>query len=414
MERIYGYGMTTTSGGNLSLKDDEGNIWITPAGIDKGTLTRKDIVCMKADGSVEGIHDPSSELPFHKMIYDKREDINAIIHAHPPALVSFSIVRKIPDTRLIPNAHLICGPVTMAEYALPGSEKLGAKIADKFGKGYNSVMLENHGVVLGSTDLFQAFMAFETLDFCAQLEINANQLGQPDPLSERDIKLYNKKQDVEMKEFTPQTFSSQERKGRREMCKLINRAYEQRLFTSTQGTFSQRLDDDSFFITPYGLDRKYMEVEDFVRIEGNEKEVGQMPSRSTILHKHIYDKHPYINSVIIAHPPHVMTFAVTEQKFDTKTIPESYIMLENIPKLPFGSSFLHPKLTADIFSKSTSILMIKNDCIIVTGNSLLEAFDKLEVAEFSAKTIISAKNLGEVVHINDEQIEEIEEAFDMN
>ncbi len=48
LERIYNYKMTTTSGGNLSIKDDNGDIWITPARIDKGTLSPKDIdVCAR-------------------------------------------------------------------------------------------------------------------------------------------------------------------------------------------------------------------------------------------------------------------------------------------------------------------------------------------------------------------------------
>ena len=94
MDRIYDYGMTTTSGGNLSILDDNGDIWITPSGIDKGSLTPKDIICVKPDGTIEGIHKPSVELPFHIKIYQKRPDIKAIIHAHPPALVAFSIVRK--------------------------------------------------------------------------------------------------------------------------------------------------------------------------------------------------------------------------------------------------------------------------------------------------------------------------------
>ena len=51
MQRIYDKGMTTTSGGNLSIMDEDGNIWITPAGIDKGTITRGDIVCVKPDGT---------------------------------------------------------------------------------------------------------------------------------------------------------------------------------------------------------------------------------------------------------------------------------------------------------------------------------------------------------------------------
>jgi L-fuculose-phosphate aldolase len=187
MERIYDYGMTTTSGGNLSIRDENGDIWITPAGIDKGSLTRNDIVCVKPDGSVEGKHRPSSELPFHQATYRNRPDVNAVLHAHPPALVAFSIVRKIPDTHLIPNVNLICGEVDIAPYGLPGSDDLGEKIAAVLKRGVNTVLLENHGVVVVGSDLFGAFMAFETLDFCARLEMNALKIGKPSSLTPRHI-----------------------------------------------------------------------------------------------------------------------------------------------------------------------------------------------------------------------------------
>ena len=68
MNRIYYYGMTTTSGGNLSIRDDNGDIWITPSGIDKGNLTRADMCQVKPDGTVIGPHKPSVELPFHSEI----------------------------------------------------------------------------------------------------------------------------------------------------------------------------------------------------------------------------------------------------------------------------------------------------------------------------------------------------------
>ena len=54
LSRIYRYKMTTTSGGNLSILDENGDIWITPSRVDKGTLKPSDIVCVKRDGSVTG------------------------------------------------------------------------------------------------------------------------------------------------------------------------------------------------------------------------------------------------------------------------------------------------------------------------------------------------------------------------
>ena len=152
MERIYQNGLTTTSGGNLSIMDDNGDIWITPSGIDKGSLTRQDIMQVKPDGTIIGIHTPSVELPFHQHIYKIRPDIKAVLHAHPPACVAFSLVRKVPDVRLVPNAALVVGEVGIAGYEVPGSKALGDRIAEQFEAGYNTVMMWNHGVVLGDKD----------------------------------------------------------------------------------------------------------------------------------------------------------------------------------------------------------------------------------------------------------------------
>ncbi|MBN2221698.1 MAG: class II aldolase/adducin family protein, partial [Vallitaleaceae bacterium] len=367
-------GMTTTSGGNLSIKDQNGDIWISPAGVDKGSLSFKDIVCVKADGSIEGIHKPSSEFPFHKRIYEMRPDLKAIVHAHPPALVAFSIVRKKPNTHLIPNMHLVCGGVGLAEYGLPGSFDLGDKIAKEFAKGKNAVILENHGIVVGSTSLYEAFMSFETLEYCARLEINANKIGKPSGLSEEDIILSKNKNHADMEEFIATEMTTEERGARREMCHLIHRAYQQKLFTSTQGTFSQKLSDGSFIITPYHVDRNFLECGDLIRIEGGKKEAGKTPSRSVTLHEAIYKNQPHVNAVIVAHPPNIMAFAVTQQDFDSRTIPESYILLREIPKLPFGITFMDPEKAAGYFDPATPIALIENDGAIVTGSSLLNAF----------------------------------------
>lgn len=414
MNRIYRYGMTTTSGGNLSILDSNGDIWITPGSIDKGSLTRKDIIQVKPDGKIIGIHNPSSELPFHQLIYKSRPDIKAVVHAHPPALVAFSIARKLPNMKLIPNVSEVCGGIGIAEYDIPGSVKLGEKIAKVFKTGVNTVILENHGAVIGATDLFKAFKAFETLDFSARIEINARSIGKLVELPERYLQIYANKQKVHLDEFITDDYSSDERSYRYEMCNLIKRAYDQRLFTSTQGTFSQRLDDDNFIITPYGMDREYIEPTDIVKIKDGMREAGKIPSRSAKLQYYIMKKHPEINSVIVAHPPAIMAFAVTDEAFDSRLIPESYIMLRDVVKLPYGSNFMQPELTADVFSSKTPIVIIENDCVIVTGNSLLNAFDRLEVLEYSAKAMIGVRKIGDIVKITDQEVKDIEVAFHLD
>ena len=189
MDRIYRYRMTTTSGGNLSIRETNGDIWVTPSRVDKGSLRRDDIVCVREDGSVEGLHPPSSELPFHQAIYAVRPDLRAIVHAHPVALVAFSIVGQVPDTRLFHQASRICATGGFAPYALPGSSDLGREIAAIFKQDFNCVILENHGVAVGGADLQQAFHRFEMFEFTAKTIIKASMLGNVHYLGDEQLKL---------------------------------------------------------------------------------------------------------------------------------------------------------------------------------------------------------------------------------
>jgi L-fuculose-phosphate aldolase len=183
------------------------------------------------------------------------------------------------------------------------------------------------------------------------------------------------------------------------------------LFISTQGTFSQRINDDTFIITPYDVDRMYIKPEDIVTIKGGMKEAGKTPSRSVLLHKLIYEKHPEINSLIIAHPHNVMAFALTDAEFDSRTIPESYIMLRDVPKVPFGSTFINYEKLADTISMVNPVVLVENDCVLVAGTSLINAFDRLEVTEYTAKSIILSSHVGDIIKISQKQVEEINEAF---
>ena len=411
MQRIYDKGLTTTSGGNLSIMDSDGSIWITPAGVDKGTLTRKDIICVHPDGTIEGPHRPSSELPFHVSVYKMRPDLKAVLHAHPPALVAFSIIRKVPALDLIPSVRRVCPDVRIATYGVPGSDDLGAKIGKVFADGCDIAMLENHGVCIGAPDMFTAFQRFETLNYAAELEILAAKIGKATPLTEEQQKMATTNFHTKLDDFIPRTHTSEEQSARRDMITLIRRSYRMGLFTATHGTYSVRLADDSFLITPFGKDRAYLEEGDLVRVKGGMKELGKVPSRAVHFHDLIYKNNPEIRAILQAHPLNAMAFAVTDAKFDPRTIPESYILLRDIKKLPYGGIYTDPAALSKEFGPASPAIMLEDDCVIVTGDSLLQAFDRLEVLESTAHSIINSTGIGQIIHITDEEVEDLKKAF---
>jgi L-fuculose-phosphate aldolase len=410
MNRIYHNGMTTLSGGNLSIKDENGDIWITPSGIDKGKLTAKDMMCVKADGAVEGPHKPSSELPFHRAIYAQRPDLHAIVHAHPPALVSFSIVREVPDTRIIPQANRVCGPVGYAPYALPGSEMLGESIATTFAEGYNIVILENHGVAAGGASLLDAFHRLETLDFCARTLLRARALGEVMTLTDPAFNLFDHRDNL-LPEFVPTTHSSRERELRQQIVDATTRACDRYLMISTEGVVSARLDETSFLITPTGHDRRNLGIEDVVLVHNGVREAGKLPSRSVRMHEAIYARHPDVHCVMTAQCPNATAYAITKAGFDSRTIPESFILLRDVPVIPFKILYTEPDTVAGLVSLSKPVLLVQNDCVLTLGTNILNAFDRLEVAEYSAKSLIDTTVLGPLVPIGDTEIRDLEAAF---
>ncbi len=413
MQRIYDKGLTTTSGGNLSIMDSDGNIWITPASVDKGTLRREDIICVRPDGTTVGPHKPSSEIPFHASVYKMRPDLKAVLHAHPPALVAFSIASRIPNLDLIPSVRRICQDAKIAVYGVPGSEDLGNKIGKVFAEGCDIAILENHGVCIGAKDMFTAFQRFETLNFAADMEIQGTKIGTIKSLTEEDHRLAVTNYHTKLDDFIPREITSEELSARRDMITFIKRSYRQGLFTATHGTYSVRLSDDSFVITPFGQDRAYLEEDDLVRVKGGMKELNKTPSRAVHLHDAIYKKHPEIRAILQAHPLHAMSFAITDAEFDTRTIPESYILLRDIKKLPYSALFSDEKSIVSEFDVAHPAMMIENSCVIVTGDSLLQAFDRLEVMEATAHSLINASSLGEVDRITDKEVEDLKKAFNL-
>ncbi len=409
MRRIYRYKMTTTSGGNLSILDPDGSIWITPSRVDKGNLQPADIVRLHADGRAEGLHPASSEFPFHREIYRRRPDIRAIVHAHPGALVAFSICRKVPDTRVQSHVHSVCGRVAIAPYACPGTAELGDKIAATFAGGAECVLLENHGVVVGGADLAEAFQRFETLEFAARTLIHAAALG---PLQVLPPTLLALETMPAYAEAPPAPVGNEEKELRTSICRFVQRAYQQRLLISTAGACSARLAGGEFLITPRRRDRLEISPGRIVRTRRTHCEAGKRPSRAALLHASIYERHPDVGAIINAQPAHASAFCMTEAPLSTRTIPESYIVLNEAPKLPFHRIVEDAEaIAAQVSLERRPVVLIQNEGALVLGRNILDAFDRLEVLEATTEALLLARPLGPVVPMPDSAITELRNVF---
>lgn len=415
MKRIYDYNMTTALGVNLSVRDAQGTVWISPGGVDKGNLRREDIMQIKPDGTVCGIYRPSAEYPFHLAIYKKRPDIKAVLHAHPPTVIACSLLHKTPETSLFADTKNLVKNISSVSYEIPGSSALGDKLSSEFAKGINAVLMERHGIVIGDVTLYRAFQAFEALLLCADIQRNASMIGgNICAISSEKAKAFGRNNTVQMEEFVPAEHFGEELWARSELCSFIRRACEKQFITSESGVFSYKLSDGSFLITPDHKDRRDIRPEELVWIRNGKSEAGKIPSPTVAFHQSVYSKNSSVQSVIEARPSSVMAYAVTEKELDVRLLPEIYIALRDVKKYPFGISFTDADMLADAVTGKNPTAIIANDCVIATGVSLLKAFDKLEMLEYSAKALIAASAFGEVKGIDSEAFKELERAFNLS
>jgi L-fuculose-phosphate aldolase len=190
--KVQEYGFVSATDGNLSLRLDDGRIMITPSGIRKGEVRMEDPIIIDAEGNkLEGEGKPSSETRLHLEVYRLRKDVNAVIHAHPPKCIAFTVAGVPLDTCLLPEVVVTLGSVPTSRYATPTTDEVPQSIKEPIGKS-DAVMLARHGSLTVGKDLNTAFKILEKMEHTATIALYARMLGGPQPFNQEELqKLYS-------------------------------------------------------------------------------------------------------------------------------------------------------------------------------------------------------------------------------
>jgi len=189
MRRLYRQGLTTCSGGNISLRVDDDRFLITPSALDKGALNYRQIAVMTLSGENLSLGlKPSIEADMHRRILRYRRDICAVVHAHPKNASFFTATRS-PKIRtdLLAEARFVLGKPSFAPYALMGTPELGKNLEFALSEGAYVALLENHGVLTIGKSLLEAFDRIEVLEAAAEMTFMAEYSGEISPLSKRRL-----------------------------------------------------------------------------------------------------------------------------------------------------------------------------------------------------------------------------------
>jgi L-fuculose-phosphate aldolase len=187
MRRLYRHGLTTTSGGNISLRISNDIIVITPSATDKGRMRWREVGLMNISGeNLTPELKPSIEFEMHLSIYKKKKEVKAIVHAHPVCASAFTAMNIKINTDLTAEARAILGDPVLVPYALMGTGELAAITAD-YMEHSDILLLENHGILTTGSSLLQAFDKIEVLENAARMTLIAEITRNKSPLSKERI-----------------------------------------------------------------------------------------------------------------------------------------------------------------------------------------------------------------------------------
>lgn len=184
---MWSQGWVAANDGNVSMRRDDGTIVCTPSGVSKREIEPDMLVVIDSAGRVvEGDRRPSTEMAMHLRCYADREDVRAVVHAHPPYATAFAAADRALDGYGLIETVLTVGAVPVVPFAMPGTDDVAEAIAPYLSH-HDALLLRAHGALTVGSDLRTAYYRMESLEQFAKISLAAHQLGGMKDLPRHDI-----------------------------------------------------------------------------------------------------------------------------------------------------------------------------------------------------------------------------------
>ena len=187
--KMWQLGWVAANDGNVSVKLPDGTFLATPTGMSKSFITPEKLVHIDQNGQVldapAGLK-PSSEIKMHLRCYKEREDVGAVLHAHPPVATGYAVANKPLDEYSMIETVIALGSIPVTPYGTPSTYEVPDRIAPYL-REHDALLLQNHGALTVGADLITAYYRMETLELFAKISLNAYLLGGAKEISRENI-----------------------------------------------------------------------------------------------------------------------------------------------------------------------------------------------------------------------------------
>lgn len=186
--RLYNKNMLAAGDGNISYRVSDDLIIITPTGVSKAFLHPDEMAIMTLENKIiKG--SPSSERLMHLEVYKKCPEAKAVVHAHPPTAIAWSVafpeLKELP-AKCLSEVILATDSIPFVPYARPGQIEMGTHLLP-FLPQHRALILARHGALTWGESLDEAWMGMERIEHSAQILAEAQKLHSLSELPEAEV-----------------------------------------------------------------------------------------------------------------------------------------------------------------------------------------------------------------------------------
>lgn len=197
---------------------------------------------------------------------------------------------------------------------------------------------------------------------------------------------------------------------KQDIVEVGKRLHYKGFVAANDGNISVRVGEDEIWITPTGISKGYMAVEDLIKVNMDGKVLNGTgkPSSEMKMHLAVFRTRPDVRAIVHAHPPKATAFAVANLPLDRIALPEVIFSLGNISFAEYGTPTTD-ELPASIEKhiRSADALLLANHGALTVGIDSLDAYFKMETLEHYASIAIYARVLGGEKFLDEKQVEQL-------
>lgn len=384
IERLREIHLSLDIEGCISVLDDEDNIWITPEEFLYDEDIENEMIMYRPNEITDDMEVNHKFIVLHNEIYKNNIGIRAIIQVSSQEVISLSNDINYGIFHMLPLYGPHIGTLSIEELSDFTKVRAVKTIVEDLKDESASIILKNYGLICTDISLQQAMFKVENIQQMLRL-LALTKSSESKKVVSSDI--------IErVLTHQPEIFDTL--RGRKshfdyspyqnQLLYLMKTAVYEGWTTANRGSFSIRVNEDTFFVSSGNEDKACLNDLSIMLVRGIKMEANKQVDPFFQIHYKIMKKNPEIQVVAMVEPIHLMAMNIGNIPFNFTNPHPFYNFAGRLMNLPI-ESITTPDVIANQISIKQDALIIDNGFILVTGKSVDQVLTRISTLENLAK-----------------------------